>query len=355
MNNNPETQYVKAGDVLLGYQVLGQAEQTLVLVNGFVSHLECIWEEPLLNAFLNKLAQHYRLVLFDKRGVGLSERINTAQRLEDTLEDIQAIIDDLGWAKVSLLGMSEGGPAAILFAATYPQRINKLILYGSMPKWSRSFDYPWALSRNQYEVWLEQMISEWGSDVSLERFAPSQLDNKAFKRWWARMLRLACSPGTLRATLTAMKDIDVREALPHVRAPTLVLHKKRDQAVPMEGGRCAAQQIADSRFIELEGIDHWWWTENQEQVLAPIHQFMNQDDTTTTSDQRTDAITETLTKREMDLLKLIKLGHTNQQIADELHLSLGTVKTYTSSIYGKLNTKNRTEAIAVARKLGLIT
>ena len=200
MNSIAEIQYAKAGEVLLAYQILGEGEQTLLLVNGFVSHLECIWEEPRLKDFLLKLAKHYRLVLFDKRGVGLSERVNSEQQIEDTLEDISVILATLDCDRVSLLGVSEGGPASVLFAATYPHKVDKLMLYGTMPKWCRSFDYPWALSKSQYSTWLEQMIDEWVSPVSLEKFAPSQLNNDAFRHWWARALRMATSPGSLRAT-----------------------------------------------------------------------------------------------------------------------------------------------------------
>ncbi|MBA55177.1 MAG: hypothetical protein CMK89_12050 [Pseudomonadales bacterium] len=355
MNSIPEIQYANAGDILLAYQVLGQGERTLLFVNGFVSHLECIWEEPKLNWFLTELARHYRVVLFDKRGVGLSERISSEQQIEDTLEDISTILSALSCDRVSLLGVSEGGPATVLFAATYPQKVDKLILYGTMPKWSRSFDYPWALSKNQYKLWLDQMIEQWGGPVSLDKFAPSQLDNSAFRHWWARALRMATSPGSLRTTLDAMQDIDVRPALSHVRAPTLILHRKLDQAVPFEGGRLMAQQIADSQLVALDGIDHWWWTENPEEILQSVHHFLLQSDSSDVLEQGNSLKAEALSKRELDVLKLAKLGYTNQQIAEELHLSTGTVKTYSSSIYGKLHAKNRTEAIAIARKMGLIT
>ncbi len=356
MQTIPEVDYTRTGDVLLAYQVLGEGDQTLLLVNGFVSHLECIWEEPGLRAFLETLSQNYRLILFDKRGVGLSERISAPPRLEDTLEDILAILQACQCDRVSLLGVSEGGPPALLFAATYPQKVENLILYGSMPKWIRNFDYPWALSRIQYEQWMEQMVAGWGSAVSLDRLAPSQLNSEAFKSWWARALRMATSPASMRAILNAMQTMDVRDALSHVRAPSLILHRRLDQAVPFEGGRYLAQHIANSNLQELPGEDHFWWTEYQTELLDHIQQFLSRSrnsDTATSGDSDVQ-LSEALTKRELDVLRLAKVGYTNQQIADELHLSLGTVKTYSSALYGKLNARNRTEAIAIARKLGLI-
>jgi DNA-binding CsgD family transcriptional regulator/pimeloyl-ACP methyl ester carboxylesterase len=267
------------------------------------------------------------------------------------MEDIVVILDAVGVEKATLLSVSEGGPSAIMFAATYPNRTAQIILYGTMPKVVRSDDYPWALSRSQYDRWLETMTENWGTPVSLQSFAPSRCEDQDFKDWWAKMLRQSATPGSVKSVLEALRDIDVRDVLPHVHIPALVIHRTGDRAVPVAGGRFLDQQLPNSQFIELNGQDHWWWVGDSEAVLNEIDRFMSNSSTTPTSPQ---PLVESLTGREMDVLRLIAAGYTNQQIADELILSLGTVKTYSSHIYGKLNVENRTQAIAAARKQGLI-
>lgn len=347
----PEIQYTRSGDYYLAYQVFGDGPKTLLFASGFLSHLELMWEEPGLAQYFRRLSQSARVILFDKRGVGLSDRVGVTPTAEETVEDIVVILDAVGCEKATLMSVSEGGPIVIMFAATYPGRTAQLILYGTMPKWIRSYDYPWALSRSQYDSWLAHLIDNWGSAVSLQHFAPSRAEEAAFQSWWAKMLRHSATPGSVKGVLEALREIDVRPVLPHVHVPTLVLHRTGDKAVPVAGGRFLAQNLPNSRFIELSGQDHWWWVGDYEAILDEVNDFMSEPSATSTS---LPPIIESLTEREMDVLRLIAAGYTNQQIADELILTLGTVKTYTSHIYGKLNVENRTQAIAAARKQGLI-
>lgn len=219
--------------------------------------------------------------------------------------------------------------------------------------------YQVALDRNQYDLWLENMLSNWGQPDSVGAFAPSKLQDEPFKLWWARLVRSGCSPVSMRLVLQTMREIDVRHLLSHIQAEALVLHKRGDKAVPIEGGRFLAKSLAKANFYELKGNDHWWWTEEYTPIICAIAKFV--DATTSTSSaqgershQTKPVQLEALTCREKEILGLMATGYSNQQIADELFLSHGTVKTYASSIYSKLNATNRTSAIAIGRKLGLL-
>ncbi len=356
-NAIPQTQYVRSGDIYLAYQVLGEGPQTMLFVGGFLSHLELIWEEPGLAQFLRQLAKSVRLILFDKRGVGLSDRVGMAPTAEETMEDILVILNEVGCEKAALMSVSEGGPVSIMFAATYPNRTSHLILYGTMPKWVRSYDYPWALSRSQYDKWLSVMIDQWGQPVSLDMFAPSRAEETAFQAWWGKMLRQSATPGSLKDVLEALRDIDVRPVLPHVHLPALVLHRRGDKAIPVAGGRFLAQNLPNCRFVELNGQDHWWWVGETTVIFQEIENFLAETAVSPAQipDNQSDTpLVESLTEREMDVLQLLGTGYTNQQIADELVLTVGTVKTYNNHIYGKLGVTNRTQAIITARKHGLI-
>ncbi len=351
----PKTQYARSGEYYLAYQVIGEGAQTILFVGGFLSHLELMWEEPLLAQFFHHLSQFARIILFDKRGVGLSDRVGSSPTTEETIEDILVILNTVGCEQAVIMSVSEGGPVAIMFAATYPQRTTHLILYGTMPKWVRSYDYPWALSRTQYDRWLQLMIENWGSPVSLANFAPSRADDPDFQEWWGKVLRQAATPGSVKDVLETLRDIDVRPVLPHVHVPSLILHRTGDKAIPIAGGRFLAQHLPYATFVELSGQDHWWWVGDADAILQEIEGFLSQTRSEPAAGQETlPPMIESLTERELEVLQLLVAGYTNQQIADQLFLTLGTVKTYTSHIYGKLNVSNRAQAIAAAQKRGLI-
>ena len=271
---SPETHYAKSGDVYIAYQILGQGAVDLVFVNGFISHLEQIWEEPGLARFFKQLASFCRLILFDKRGMGLSDRVGYPPSLENTMQDILAVMDAAGSRRAILMGVSEGGPASLLTAASYPERVLGLIVYGSMAKWIKSSDYPWALSLEQHDRWLSLLMRDWGKALNIEMFAPSRAKDKAIQDWWARSLRIASSPGEVKKVFEAMRNIDIRGLLPGIRVPTLVLHRTGDRAIRVEGGRFLAQQIPGARYIELHGQDHWWWVGDSEAILREIQTFM---------------------------------------------------------------------------------
>lgn len=269
-----QTRYVQSGEVHIAYQVLGQGPPDVVFVGGFVSHLEHMWQEPRLARFWQRLASSCRLILFDKRGVGLSDRVGYAPTLEHTMDDILSVMDVVGVERAVLFGVSEGGPNSALFAATYPHRVSGLILYGTVAKFTRAPHYPWALTREQWSRWLKYLLDNWGTAVSVEGFAPTLAGDDDFRQWWAQMLRLSSSPGAVQAVLEVAQDIDVRHVLPAIGVPTLVLHREDDIMMRVEGGRYLAEQIPTAKYVELPGADHWWWVGDAGGLLNEIESFL---------------------------------------------------------------------------------
>jgi pimeloyl-ACP methyl ester carboxylesterase len=215
-----------------------------------------------------------RLILLDRRGIGLSDRVGSNPSVEATAEDVATVLDATGSRRVVLLGLSEGGPACIRFAADHPARVAGLILFGSLAKGSAAPDYPHALQAAQYESWLQQLIAVWGGPAGIETFAPSLAGDAQARAWWAGLLRAASSPGAITGVLEALRDTDVRHLLGRISAPTLVLHRRGDKAVRIGAGRHLASHIAQAKFIELDGVDHWAFAGDQQPVLSSIRQFV---------------------------------------------------------------------------------
>jgi DNA-binding SARP family transcriptional activator/pimeloyl-ACP methyl ester carboxylesterase len=270
----PPTQYASGGGVHLAFQTYGAGPVDVLLLPGFVSHVERIWEEPRCRAFLSSLAGMGRLILLDRRGIGLSDRVGSNPSVEATAEDVATVLDAAGSRRVVLLGLSEGGPACIRFAADHPARVAGLILFGSLAKGSAAPDYPHALQAAQYESWLQQLIAVWGGPAGIETFAPSLAGDAQARAWWAGLLRAASSPGAITGVLEALRDTDVRHLLGRISAPTLVLHRRGDKAVRIGAGRHLASHIAQAKFIELDGVDHWAFAGDQQPVLSSIRQFV---------------------------------------------------------------------------------
>lgn len=269
----PKTRYTQSGDVYIAYQVLGEGPVDLVFVSGFISHLEHIWSQPDLSYFYRSLASRYRLILFDKRGVGLSDRVGYPPGLEHTRQDIQAVMASAGSRKAILFGASEGGPAILTFARTCADLVRGIVLYGTMAKGVRSNGYPYALTNDQYDRWLEVMLGAWGSPVGIEYFAPSRADDPDLRKWWAELLRLGSSPGSVRMVLEVLRGIDVRPILADIDRPTLVLHRRDDLAIKAGAGRYLASRIPGARYVELPGRDHWWWVGDKDIILEEVDRF----------------------------------------------------------------------------------
>jgi DNA-binding SARP family transcriptional activator/pimeloyl-ACP methyl ester carboxylesterase len=270
----PPTRYVSGGSVHLAFQTHGVGPLDILLLPGFVSHVERAWEEPRCRTFLSSLAELGRLILLDRRGIGLSDRVGSSPSVEATAQDIGTVLDAAGSRRVVLFGASEGGPACIKFAADHPDRVAGLILFAALAKGSATPDYPHALRAGQYDTWLQQLVTGWGGPAGIETFAPSLAGDAQARAWWAGLLRAASSPGAIKGVLEALRDMDVRHLLGRISAPTLVLHRRGDRAVRIGAGRHLANHIAQARFIELDGADHWPFAGDQQPVLASIRQFV---------------------------------------------------------------------------------
>ncbi|TFL16341.1 alpha/beta hydrolase [Jannaschia formosa] len=266
----PRTRYTPVDDVHIAWQTHGAGPIDIVVVPGFVSHLERMWEDARVRSWLDRAGGLGRLILFDRRGVGLSDRVGEAPTIEATAADIGAVMDAADSRRAILFGASEGGPGCVRFAVDHPNRVVALILWGSLPKGSRSTDFPHALSHEQYDLWLARLISQWGGPAEIETFAPGLARDRAVAQWWAGLLRAGSSPGAIRRVLHALRDVDVRPLLPRVAVPTLVLHRYGDRAVRHQAGRAIADAVTGAEFRLLDGDDHWFWAGDPAANLAAI-------------------------------------------------------------------------------------
>jgi len=270
----PVTRYVKGAGVHLAYQTYGSGPLDILVMPGFVSHVERAWENPASRTFLASLMQLGRLIVFDRRGIGLSDRVGSAPGIDVTAEDIGTVLRAVDSRRVVLFGASECGPACIRFAVDEPRLVAGLILFGALAKGCWSQDYPHALRASQYDAWRKHLVAQWGGPVGIETFAPSLAGDAQARAWWAGLLRAASSPGGISAVLEAFRDADVRELLPRVAVPTLVLHRRGDRAVRIAAGRDIASRIKGAKFVELDGNDHWFFAGDQRPVLDAIGRFV---------------------------------------------------------------------------------
>jgi len=270
----PVTKYAKSGDVSIAYQVLGNGSLDLIYVMGWVSNIEYFWQEPSMNRFLRRLSSFSRLILFDKRGTGLSDKMANLPTLEQRMDDVRAVMDAVGSKKAALLGVSEGGPMSALFAATYPERTKALIMYGSYAKRVWSADYPWAPTPEQRQVVFDAIKNGWGGVVDLNTLAPGAMNDERFKQWWAAYLRHSASPADALALAKMNTMIDIRHILPAIHVPTLILHRTGDLDIAVEGSRYMVQQIPNAKLVELAGDDHLPWVGDAEKLLNEIEIFL---------------------------------------------------------------------------------
>lgn len=276
IRHSPETMYARSGDVNIAYQVIGDAPLDLVFVMGWVSHLEYFWQEPSFAGFLQRLASFSRLILFDKRGTGLSDRvpINQLPTLEQRMDDVRAVMNAVGSERAALCGVSEGGPMCSLFAATYPEKTLALVMIGTYAKRIRDAEYPWGPTAEQREHFFDVMREQWGGPVGIEERAPSVAHDPKFRDWWATYLRMGASPGAAVALTQMNAEIDVRNVLPSIRVPSLVIHRRDDQCLKVEEGRFVAQRIPGAKFVELPGNDHLPFVGDQDAILDEMEEFL---------------------------------------------------------------------------------
>ena len=270
----PQTRYAQSGAVSIAYQVVGDGPIDLVFVMGWVSHLDYFWAEPSFARFLRRLASFSRLILFDKRGTGLSDRVGELPTLEQRMDDVRAVLDAVGSRQAALLGVSEGGPLCALYATTYPERTRALVMIGTYAKRRWAPDYPWAPTEEQGERFLEEIQRTWGGPVGLEARAPTVAGDAAFRDWWSTYLRMGASPGAALALTRMNAAIDVRDVLPAIRVPTLILHRTEDRLLTIDEGRYVASLIPGATLIELPGEDHLPFVGDQDAMLDAIERFL---------------------------------------------------------------------------------
>jgi class 3 adenylate cyclase len=268
------THYADSNGVSIAYQVHGSGPLDLVFVPGFVSHVELIWEEPAVARFFRQLARFSRLVIFDKREQGLSDRLGRPPTLEESMDDLGAVMDAAGCERPAIFGISEGGPMSILFAATHPGRVSSLVLYGTFARMLKAPGYPEGIRPEALDAWAREVRRDWGGPVTVGLWAPSGVGDSELERWWARLLRQGTSPSGAIDLMELYREIDVRPALAAIDAPTLVMHRRGDRMVPARQGAYLAGRIEGARLVEPEGTDHLVFTGDQDAVIEEAEEFL---------------------------------------------------------------------------------
>ena len=269
-----QTRYAKSGDLNIAYQLFGSGDANLVVIPGWASNVENIWTVPEIAEFATRLAEFARVIVLDRRGTGLSDPVVDPPTLEERMDDVRAVLDSAGWKRAAIWGISEGGPMAMTFAATYPDRVHALILYGTFARFSQADDYPFGYPAEANAKWLSSIESIWGTGILSRSFAPSKAADAETMRNLARLERLAMSPGTARKLFTLQTEFDVRHVLPAIRVPTLILHRKDDLPIRVQNGRYLAQHIRDAKYVEMEGADHLAWVGDMDSVVAEVREFV---------------------------------------------------------------------------------
>jgi pimeloyl-ACP methyl ester carboxylesterase/DNA-binding CsgD family transcriptional regulator len=340
----------------VAYQVLGDGPFDLLLSPGWVTHLDLAWDVAPLARFLERLASFSRLILFDKKGTGLSDRLNphtlptTAQRMDD----VRAVLDAVGSERAALFGTLGGAAMCGLFAAAHPDRSLALVLYGTFAKiepdtglLSRLADSP--------EAALDRIEREWGTEgVGLAFWAPSIVNDEEVKAAYLRLNRSATSPGSARSLMSVGYQLDWDAALAEIQVPTLVLHRSGDLVAPVRQGRAIAEAISGARYVELPGIDHLMWAGDQDSILREVQAFLEA--VIPAGEAPPPQLGELgLTEREIEVLRLIAAGRTNKEIASTLYISPKTAGAHVSNILAKLGVERRAAAATLAQRLGLDT
>ena len=266
----PKTQYAKSGDVHVAYQVFGEGDVDLVFVPGFVSHIENYWDEPNFARWLRRLGSFTRVIMFDKRGTGLSDQVSELLGMDQRMDDVRAVMDAEGVDRAAIFGISEGGSLASLFAASHPERAKALILFGSFAQFSS-----WIPTQEALDSLINYIDTNWGSGEGWLKFNPSMEGNLAFKEWWGKFERLGASPAAAIKLMQMNSQIDITDILPSINVPTFVLHREGDVVVDVEAGRLIAERIPGAKYLELPGNDHLPFVgENSDRVLDEMENFL---------------------------------------------------------------------------------
>jgi class 3 adenylate cyclase len=272
----PVTRYTRSGEASIAYQVVGDGVLDLLFMPGWISQVEQLWEAPALRRLLERLAVFSRLIIFDRRGSGLSDSVGESYSLEQEARDALTVLDAVGSERAALFTYGLGGPVGALLAADRPERVGALIMYASIARTSWAPDYDWAMSVEDRAQWTESTVASWGESdgPGLPVLAPSMADDPALNAWFARLQRLSASPSEARILLNAAADLDVRDTLPRIRVPTLVMHRDRDNAWDPRHSRYLAEHIPGARYVELDGVDSFPFVGDSEAILEEIEEFL---------------------------------------------------------------------------------
>jgi class 3 adenylate cyclase len=272
----PTTRYARSGEASIAYQVVGEGGLDLLFLTGWLTQLEQLWEAPANRRFLERLAAFCRLILFDSRGTGLSDRILNAYTVEQEAQDAIAVLDAAGSEHAALFTYAQGGLVGALLAADRPERIGALIMYASVARTSWAPDYDWAMTSEEREELSERNMATWGeaNSAAMSAWAPSMAEDPALVAWFARMQRLAASPGEARIISRAMVDLDVRDALPRIRVPTLIMHRPNELVWDVRHSRYLAQHIPGARYVELEGTDSFPFVGDSDAIVEEVEEFL---------------------------------------------------------------------------------
>jgi pimeloyl-ACP methyl ester carboxylesterase/DNA-binding CsgD family transcriptional regulator len=351
----PETKYAHSGPFNIAYQAWGTGPLDLVLIPGFISHVEYAWQEPSLAGFLRRLSSLARVISFDKRGMGLSDRDPRRETptMDERIDDVLAVLRATESDRVCVMSWSEGGPLALLLAERFPDLVDSLIMVGTSPRFTAAPDFREGIPMAVLELFVEALEEEWGTGVGLELYAPSLAEDHRLRSWWAAYQRFAATPGAVAASLRMHLTVDARDALASIACPTLIIHQRGDMLVPVTCARYAAGHIPNARYVELPGSDHMYWLGNQGQTLGAIAVFL----AGTPSGDRHQAVGkrgrpatgwESLTESESLIVDLVAAGLTNREIGSRLYISPRTVQVHLAHTFTKLGISRRSELAALA-------
>jgi pimeloyl-ACP methyl ester carboxylesterase len=267
------TRYAHNGDVALAYQTVGEGRPDLVFMPGFVSHLEAAWEDPTYSGFMRRLARDRRLIIFDKRGTGLSDAVIDWPKLDERVEDLLCVMDAAGSERAVLFGVSEAAPLCALAAALHPQRVAGLVLHAGFRRLVSTPDYPYGWTPEFFEFYLDSFEQSWTTGAGLELINPSLGGDQRYIRWFSRYLRLSASPGMTKRLMRINAEIDIGDVLPKIRVPTLITHRRDERWVRIENSRYLASRIPGAKLVELPGVDHQPWIGEVEPVHSAIDEF----------------------------------------------------------------------------------
>ena len=346
-----ETRYAKSDGVSVAYQVVGDGPHDLILVPGFVSHVEVAWEQPRLAHFLSRLASFSRLIVFDKRGSGMSDPVDRPPSMDQRMDDIRAVMDAADSRRGTLFGVSEGGTLSLLFAYKHPERARALVLYGSWARRLAGPDYPYGPSAEQLEGTIAGMDRAWASGTWWDGGRPSPADDAQHRAWWARYLRMAASPAMAQNAIRMNMRLDIRDLLPMIEQPTLILHRAGDTWIEVGHARYLAEHLPRARYVELPGTDHRPWLGDVDAIADEVEIFVT--GRKSRPRRRTDLGVDALSRREREVALLASRGETASEIAGQLGVSKRTVESHLVNVYEKLDIRSKTELVRRAAEFGI--